>query len=181
MYIRFCAHAPNQYVFVQCDVPVPTVAYSRHVQLAYLPPRAEGGALTHPLQHATLECYPFHLFMYRFCAELETPAQCQSRFLEVLSAVDPSLGLLTFKCDRGGLEGEDKQAGELVVDPVDGLAFVTAEGGRRLPICKFSEVLAIRAKDGEVDLKYGKVSNNPSPALVTLLGKSYGGSEDTAI
>jgi len=70
--------------------------------------------------------------------------------------MDPSLGLLTFKSDGGGPRGAERQLGELVVDPVDGLAFVAVEGGRRTHICKFSDVLLIRATDGEIIVKLDK-------------------------
>lgn len=58
--------------------------------------------------------------MNKFCSEQNTPAQCQTRFLEVLGTVDPTLGLVTFK-GNGGVASGDRTAGTLVVDPLDGL------------------------------------------------------------
>eukprot|EP00035_Acanthoeca_spectabilis_P009211 m.164176 g.164176 ORF g.164176 m.164176 type:complete len:1161 (+) comp14651_c0_seq1:190-3672(+) len=85
--------------------------------------------------------------MNKFCSEQNTPAQCQTRFLEVLGTVDPTLGLVTFK-GNGGVASGDRTAGTLVVDPLDGLYF-EHQGGRRSAVCSFRDVVAVQAADGD--------------------------------
>eukprot|EP00038_Savillea_parva_P002847 m.118287 g.118287 ORF g.118287 m.118287 type:complete len:1187 (+) comp10974_c0_seq1:213-3773(+) len=80
--------------------------------------------------------------MKKFCTNQDTPALCQTRFLEVLGAVDPTLGLVTYQCEAGP-EHSARTPGTLVVDPVDGLYFEN-QGGRKTTICSFTDVIAVQ-------------------------------------